>query len=59
MFSMLVNIDGSLGSLVVEESPVKQSVRQDYEITGFFKKMGFFDEIGNYQLLMTDPAAWS
>ena len=57
---MLVSTDGSLGPLVLEESPVKQSVRQDYEITGFiFKKWDFFDEISNYQLLMTDPAAWS
>jgi hypothetical protein len=44
--NMLVSTDGSLGPLVLEESPVKQSVRQDYEITGFiFKKWDFLTKL--------------
>jgi hypothetical protein len=54
---MLVCVDGLLGSRAVEESPVQQSFLHDYEITGFVKKKGFFGEISNYQLLMTDRAA--
>ena len=39
---MLVCIDGLLGSRVVEQSPVQQSVRHYYEIMGFFKNNGNF-----------------
>lgn len=37
---MLLCIDGLWGSRVVEESPVQQSFRHDYEITGSVKRNG-------------------
>ena len=42
---MLVCIDGLLGSRVVEDSPVQQSVRHDYENTGFVKKWYIFAKL--------------